>query len=428
MHRKVAPSSGLPWRFTDKRFTAWGGLRLVDEVLRKLDWEAALRSAPLPLPHSNRGVDPVLIVQAFLVTVWTGGARFAHTAMVRFDEVLRSIFGLSAVPSVSTFTRFFRRFGQRQVHEVFGHLFLWFWERLTPQTLTLDLDSSVITRYGHQEGAARGYNPRHRGKRSHHPLMAFAAEIRMVVNAWLRPGSTNDGSNVENFFQEVLRILGSKHRIGLVRGDSGFCLGHLLETLEKNGTDYIIVARILPTLKRQIAGLRQWLEIDEKVAVCEFQYHAEGWSKARRVVVVRYRVEDRPHGQMLLEVPAYTYAVYITSLGLPPIQVRELYLGRADSENRIKDAFGGFRVTRICEPEILGHRGHFSDEPLCLQSHVALPAKCLRSSIKTHLGNAALPMLCNRSQPWQRRAQTTSQIRFTQSQTPLVRRLICYCL
>ena len=70
----------------------------------------------------------------------------------------------------------------------------------------MDLDSSVLTRYGHQEGSARGYNPKRRGKKSHHPLMAFAAECRMVINAWLRPGNTTDGSNVENFFREVLAI------------------------------------------------------------------------------------------------------------------------------------------------------------------------------------------------------------------------------
>ena len=91
MNKKVAESAGLPWRFTDKRFTAWGGLRLVDEMLRRIDWQGALASAPLPQPGSNRGIDPVLIVQAFLVTVWTGGARFAHTALVRFDEVLRCL-------------------------------------------------------------------------------------------------------------------------------------------------------------------------------------------------------------------------------------------------------------------------------------------------------------------------------------------------
>jgi hypothetical protein len=342
VNKKVTPSSGLPWRFTDKRFTAWGGLRLIDEVLRQLKWEDALRSAPLPEPGSNRGTDPVLIVQAFVVTVWVGGARFAHTAMVRFDEVLRSIFDLSVVPSVSTFTRFFRRFGQKQVHEVFDHLSRWFWERLTPQTLTLDLDSSVITRFGHQEGSACGYNPQHRGKRSHHPLMAFAAEARMVVNAWLRPGNTNDASNVENFYTEALNILRPRHRVGLVRADSGFCVGKFLECLEKNGTNYIVVARLLPTLKRRIAGVRQWIEVDDQVAVCEFEYQAEGWTKARRVVVTRYRKEDRPNGPMLLDVPEYTYAVYITNLSLPPLQVRNLYLGRSDSENRIKELAADF--------------------------------------------------------------------------------------
>jgi len=344
VNKKVAESAGLPWRFTDKRFTAWGGLRLVDEMLRRIDWQGALASAPLPQPGSNRGIDPVLIVQAFLVTVWTGGARFAHTALVRFDEVLRAVFGLSEVASVSTFTRFFRRFGQKQNNEVFAHLFGWFWQRVSPQTWTLDLDSSVVTRYGQQEGSARGYNPRRRGKNSHHPLLAFASECRMVVNAWLRPGNTTDGSNVENFFLESLRMLGSRHNVGLVRGDSGFCIGSLLEVLEKNKIDYIVVARLLPTLRRQIAGLKNWMQVDERVAVNELQYHAQGWSQPRRVVVARYRCEDRAQGQMLLEVPAYTYAVYVTSLGLPPMQVRTLYLGRADSENRIKELLQDFAL------------------------------------------------------------------------------------
>lgn len=37
----------------------------------------------------------------------------------------------------------------------------------------LDLDSIVITRYGEQEGAKKGYNPNKRGRLSHHPLIAF---------------------------------------------------------------------------------------------------------------------------------------------------------------------------------------------------------------------------------------------------------------
>ena len=344
MNKRVA-QPGLAWTFTDKKFTPWGGFRIFEELLRRLKWPEALAQAQLPQPHSNRGIDPILVVQSFLVTVWTGGGRFAHTALVRFDEALRNIFGLTHVPSISTFTRYFRRFGQRQVEEVFGCLFGWFWQRVQGGIWTVDLDSSVLTRYGEQEGSRRGYNPSKRGKKSHHPLMAFAAECRMVITAWLRPGDANDGNNVENFFREVLAILGSRHRIGLLRCDCGFCIGHFMELLEAHAISYIIPARLLSTVKRQIVGLTNWIEIDATLAVSEFQYRAHGWSKARRVVVIRDRRRDQIEGCALIEVLGYSYSVYVTNLSLPALQVRALYQGRADSENRIKELLQDFAIS-----------------------------------------------------------------------------------
>ena len=347
MRRKVQRFEGLPWRFTDKRFTAWGGLRILEEMLRRVGWPEALAATPLPQPGSNRGCCPIMVVQAFLVTIWTGGTRFAQTALVRYDEALRSIFGLSQVASISTFTRFFRRFHRREVEEVFAHLSGWCWQRLAAHSWTVDLDSSVLTRYGHQEGSHRGYNPRHRGKKSHHPLMAFAAECRMVINAWLRPGNTTDGNNIENFFREVLLILGKRHRIGLVRGDSGFCIGSFLDLLEEQRLDYIIVCRMMATLRRQIAGLKNWVHLDDQLAAAECSYHAQGWSRPRRVVVIRFPKLQRPSGQMLFEMPGYTYAVYVTSLRLSAVHVRRLYLGRADSENRIKELLQDFALSGL---------------------------------------------------------------------------------
>ena len=125
----------------------------------------------------------------------------------------------------------------------------------------------------------------------------------MVVTAWLRPGNTTDANNVENFFGEVLTTLGERHRIGLVRGDSGFCIGTLLDVMEEKQIDYVVVARMLGTLKRQIAGLQNWVEVDPGVSVAECEYYAQGWPKPRRVVAVRYRLQDRPQGQLLLKVP-----------------------------------------------------------------------------------------------------------------------------
>jgi hypothetical protein len=345
MNKMVKAPRGLPWRFTDKKFTAWGGLRVLEELLGQLGWEEALKQAPLPQPGSNRGIDPVLMVKGFLVTIWTGGGRFAHTASVRFDTALRRVFGLSQVASVSTFTRFFRRFRQKEVEPLFSNLSHWLWNRVAGRSWTVDLDSTVLTRYGEQEGSRRGYNPWRRGKRSQHPLMAFAAECRMVVTAWLRPGDSAANTNVENFFLEVLRVFGDRHKVGLLRADSGFCIGFFLDLLESKNVSYIVVARVMATVKRKLVGLQDWVELDGRTAVSEFMYQAEGWSKARRVVVVRHRTEDQSQGRTLLEVPGYTYAVYVTNLSLPAMQVRALYQGRADSENRIKELLQDFAIS-----------------------------------------------------------------------------------
>ena len=80
------------------------------------------------------------------------------------------------------------------------------------------MDSSVIVRYGAQEGVARGYNPSKPGRGSHHPLLAFVAESRMVANAWMRPGNTGASSSAEHFLEETFSILG-RDRIGLLRAD-----------------------------------------------------------------------------------------------------------------------------------------------------------------------------------------------------------------
>ena len=334
MHRNVIRHNGLAWTFTDKRFTAWGGLRVFEELLRRLGWEQALACAPLPQPASNRGIDPVLMVKGLWVTIWAGGGRFAHTALVRFDAALRAIFGLSQVGAVCTFTRFLRRFGRKEVEEVFGHLSGWLWARVRGGTWTVDLDSTVLTRFGHQEGSQLGYNPRNRGQPCHHPLMAFAVECRMVITAWLRPGNTNDGSNVENFLREVLAIFGERHRIGLLRCDSGFCVSRFLDLVEAQGIDYVMPVRLLPTVRRQVAAIQDWVEIDGRLAVSEFTYQAQGWSRARRVVVVRERLQDQGQGRMLLEVPGYSYCVYVTNLKLPALQVRTLYQGRSSGRPR----------------------------------------------------------------------------------------------
>src|SRR5260370_20799831 len=54
--------------------------------------------------------------------------------------------------------------------------------------VTLDTDTTVHTRFGHQMGTRKGYNPKNRGKKSHQPILTFLAETREDVGGELRNG------------------------------------------------------------------------------------------------------------------------------------------------------------------------------------------------------------------------------------------------
>ena len=90
MHKNVGLNSGLAWRFTDKRFTAWGGLRIFEELLRRLGWEEALKAAALPLPGSNRGLDPVLMVKGGAI-VCRMGARIRRGEELAVTRTLANL-------------------------------------------------------------------------------------------------------------------------------------------------------------------------------------------------------------------------------------------------------------------------------------------------------------------------------------------------
>lgn len=341
---------GLPFQFTDKPVTPWGGLRLVQEMLLRMKFRDALRASGLPQPGSNHGYDPVVMMESFLVCVWIGGVRFSHTSVVRFDHALCEMFGWKRVASVSTFTRWFRRFRREEVDQVFGLLGRWFWDQLAPKSITLDLDSSVVTRYGKQEGAVQGYNRQKFGKPSHRPLFAFAADWRMVLNAWLRPGNTNDNNGLEPFINESLDLLGTKHRVGLIRADAGFYDGKFLEILESKAIPYIVSARMTRPLRHRVADEKQWLNIKPGIDVAEFQYQGIRWLKSRRVVIVRHALKQMPHalGRELIEVPGYKFSAFVTTLDLPPAEIWRLYNGRCDSENRIAELKGDFGLNGFC--------------------------------------------------------------------------------
>jgi hypothetical protein len=166
-------------RFTDKEITAWGGMAIMKRMLDHMGFGAALTNSGLPPPGSNRGYAPEQLITQFMLSVWCGANRFEHGEVTRHDPVLKRIFGFTRMANFKAVMRLFRRFTQSTNEGVMDSLYRWMFDQISINGITLDVDSTVMTRYGCQDGAAKGYNPAKRGRASHHPLMAFVSETRI---------------------------------------------------------------------------------------------------------------------------------------------------------------------------------------------------------------------------------------------------------
>jgi hypothetical protein len=331
--------------FTDKAITPWGGMILLKKMLEETGLKEVIEKCPgLPKPGSNRGYQPGTIIESFIASVWCGANRFLHTEVVRQDIPLGRIFEWERTPGQDVYKRYFGKFTHGINQEVFNSFYTWYFEQLQFDEYTIDFDSSVMTRYGEQEGAKRGYNPAKRGRASHHPLMAFVADCNMVANMWLRSGDASASGNFAGFIGETLERLQGK-RVGLVRLDSGFYDKKIFTLLESKQLNYIVSAPMYAPLQRKLANETKWLKLEEGVEVSSGEYQPLGWDKPRRIIMVRQTIAERPKatGKQLrlfknTEIyQRYRFSCLVTNITLPPAEVWRIYRHRAEAENKIKE-------------------------------------------------------------------------------------------
>ncbi|MGB8456790.1 MAG: IS1380 family transposase [Candidatus Acidiferrum sp.] len=366
MHWKITALWGgkkVELRQTPRAVTPFGGLVVFFEFLRRIGYrEAVLEHLPFRLTSPN-AIDPAQTFTAFLLSVAAGARRFAHTSWLRADAALHALLGISRFPGDDTIRNLFKRFGQGQCQRFFSGLWSWQVERLPECSAgySLDLDSTVFERYGRQQGALRGPNPRKHGRPSHHPLLAVLAEAHFLLHGWLRSGNCGTARGVVEFLKEALALLPEKHALRVVRADAGFFDQQLLGFLEQRGLSYIVVARLTLWLKREAARVTAWRALDQHYAVGEFSLQLWGWDRPRRFVVIReqLRAEHASLGRKLLEVPGYTLRVFVTNLTAPGEEIWRDYNHRADMENRIAELKHDLAADDFCMQEFFATEAAF---------------------------------------------------------------------
>jgi len=295
-----------------------------------------------------------------LTGIIAGASSLLKVVGVWSDQVLRQISGWLSVPDDSTLGRIFRQGTLQhvvQLETVNHRLRNRVWERAMKSGALqvghfyktwIDVDSTVKTVFGFQEGAAKGYNPFKRGALSYNPQVAFCSETKEILQAWLRTGCAYTSNGIVEFMRQLVVHMPQQMRI-VFRGDSGYFVGELLEWLDAKRNGYLIKVKL-----KGLVGLldkQAWHAVPNTPGwqQCEFIHQCGTWSRGRRFVAVRrLKKEDNDSIQVqLLTEPVYDYFCYVTTERLTPWQAHKRYGERATCETWLDEAKNQMAMAHI---------------------------------------------------------------------------------
>ncbi|MFH1428443.1 MAG: hypothetical protein ABIH39_01745 [Candidatus Margulisiibacteriota bacterium] len=176
--------NGIQIKFTKKKMTAYGGFCLLAEFLEKIKFREAVTKIVPVTEMSGNSLGVYSKVLGMLLIVFAGGDRFSHMLYLGCGEILGKLFAApKRLPlAATTLTRMFGKIDTlKAAVQMQTRLWSYLVSIVNWRTIKedwLSMDSTVLVRYGEQEGVKRGYNPQKKGRGSHHPPARFSQSER----------------------------------------------------------------------------------------------------------------------------------------------------------------------------------------------------------------------------------------------------------
>ncbi len=348
--------------FTGDHLTRYGGVFLLYRFFRRLRLRDRFREN-VRFPQRNNAYSIPEMLLALLYPMILGLGRLEATELLRRNGVFQVLTGLPAYPNSTSLRRFLRRFalqGLPKLRRLHKHLLAQLCQR--PKSLRrvlLDLDSTVLTLYGHQEHSRVGYNPRKRGRPSYHPLVCFEGQTKDFWHGELRPGHVHSVQGTVPLLAACFAKIPANVRQIRVRADAGFFSHKVVEAIEARKGKFVIVAQLTRPLQRQIPGLR-YTEVRRGLAVAECPYQPHGWSRSYRFVVMRKTLPEEQSPQTtLFTVDRYSYRAFVTNLRARPLTVYRFYNDRAAVELIIKELKADYPLAKIPTAQFAANEAYF---------------------------------------------------------------------
>ena len=331
--------------------------------------------ANCPLTYaSNNASDKREVLATLVLSILAGHHRYAHITAMRNDGIHPQLMGVAKFVSEDAARRALARMDESSGVAWLERHLAKTTEPLLSTPWILDLDATVKCLYGKQEGAVIGYNPKKPGRPSHSYHSALMANTRLALAVEVMPGNETAPLHSMPGIWTWLDALPKAERPALLRGDVAYGNESVMKEAEVRDQPYLTKLRLTRNVKALIKKLfcnHDWIDAGQGWEGQEDTLTLSGWSRTRRVVVLRRRLtgeilvtgkDDRQDEFAFIEdeIPTarYEYAVLVTSTAYEILTLAQLYRDRADAENNFDElknqwGWGGFTTQDLARCRLM---------------------------------------------------------------------------
>ena len=329
-----------------------------------------------PLTYTSPNAPAVRdVLGTSLLSILSGHNRYTHVTALRNDTVNPALLGMKKVVSEDSLRRAFEDQPAQPIESWQRKHLLLSYEPLLQEPWILDIDTTIKTVYGHQQGAQVGYNPHKKGRPSQVYHTFFMGAARLVLDVEVQPGKQTAAHHSLPGLWRLVDEQPKGARPWLIRGDCAFGQDRLMCQAESRNQFYLFKLRMTRKPKDLIKQMEKeggWVDAGKGWQGREVSLSLQGWDRCRRVIILRRKIEKAkdvgapPTGFQLLlnwgemfslQSQQYEHAVLVTSLTLEVLTVAQLYRDRGDMENNFDElknqwGWGGFMTEDILRCQI----------------------------------------------------------------------------
>ncbi len=335
-------------------------------------FERRVQDCPLHYgsPNASRPRD---VLGTLMLGILAGSKRYAHIAGVCGDAMAAKTLGLRGMVSEDSVRRALAAMVPPASEPWMRSALMSSVCEALDRPWILDMDATIKPLYGRQEGAEVGCNPHKPGRPSRVLHIFWVGNLRLVLDAVLDSGKQHTSGQAKAAMAWLLDELGDKAP-ALVRGDCGYGNEDIIDGCEQRDLRYLLRLRKTANVKRLIERLfrrEDWTcatEASQGWQAIEDELRLSGWSRARRVVVMRRRIKNDialtgkkrgrndnneqlvlalPHDEVQDNAQVWEYTVLATNASYDIAAIGQLYRDRCDCENGFDElknqwGWGGF--------------------------------------------------------------------------------------